>query len=648
MRPPLLRVLQFLRPRSDAEERMRSVVDHVVDGIITIDDKGIVTTFNPAAERIFGYKAEEVVGRNVKMLMPEPYQSQHDAYIGNYLGTGRAKIIGIGREVFGRRKDGSEFSMELAISEFHHGEDRYFTGIVRDITERKEAERERRQAEERMRSVVNHVIDGIITIDDHGLIESFNPAAERIFGYQRSEVLGRNVKMLMPEPYHSEHDAYISNYLTTAHAKIIGIGREVTGKRKDGSTFPMELAVSAFHIGQRLYFTGIVRDITERKRLQDELQRRVNDLAEADRQKDEFLAMLSHELRNPLAPIRNAFMLLQRESVAAEARPQVYGMIERQLGQLVRLVDDLLDVSRIIRGKIELRREETDLRQAVHHAIETAQPTVEANGQVVNVSLPANPVMVQGDPVRLAQAVSNLLTNAAKYSKTPTPIELLLRVEDGYAVLTVKDHGIGIPADMLTRVFDLFVQGEHSIARTQGGLGIGLTLVKRLVELHEGLVSASSEGAGKGATFTIRLPTVVAEAADQPSSQYTVEGSGPVLKVLVVDDNVDAAESIAMLLRLFGHQVRCVYDGRAALDAVRDYKPEVVVLDIGLPEIDGYEVARRIRKMDDLQDTRLVAVTGYGQEQDRQRSLEAGFDQHFTKPINSEALQAFFAKPGRD
>ena len=241
---------QTERELADAVERLRSVVNNVVDGIITIDQRGTVTTFNAAAERIFGYSASEVVGNNVKMLMPEPYHGEHDRYIADYLRTGLAKIIGIGREVTGRRKDGSTFPMDLAVSDFRLGNERFFTGIVRDITQRKQAEAELRQAEERMRSVVNHVVDGIITIDENRIVESFNPAAERIFGYEASEAVGHNVKMLMPEPYHDQHDGYVENYLRSGEAKIIGIGREVIGRRKDGSTFPMDLAVSAVPPGK--------------------------------------------------------------------------------------------------------------------------------------------------------------------------------------------------------------------------------------------------------------------------------------------------------------------------------------------------------------------------------------------------------------
>lgn len=631
---------------AETEERMRSVVNHVVDGIITIDDRGTVTTFNPAAERTFGYSGGEVIGQNVNMLMPEPYHGEHDGYIANYLRTGEAKIIGIGREVVGRRKDSSTFPMELAISVFQLKDRRYFTGIVRDITERKHAEEELRQAEERMRSVVNHVIDGIISIDEQGRIESFNPAAEKLFGYQRSEVIGQNVKTLMPEPYHGEHDGYISNYLRTGEAKIIGIGREVVGRRQDGSTFPMELAVSAFHIGPRRYFTGIVRDITERKRLEQELRRRVDDLAEADRQKNEFLAMLAHELRNPLAPMCNALHLMKMPGAEGLMVDEARDMMERQMHHLVRLVDDLLDVSRIIRGNIELRKEPVDLALAVSRAVETAHPVIDAHGHELSVSLPENPVFVEADLIRLAQIIANLLTNAAKYTNTAGRIWLTVEREDGQGVVRVRDTGIGIAPEFLPRLFEIFVQGDRSLARSQGGLGIGLTLVKRLVEMHGGTVAASSAGPGEGSEFVIRLPAL-------SEAQIRKTGGGTAVqprvtdalrrRVLVVDDNVDAAKSIAMILRLTGYDVHCVHDGPSALEAAHAYRPDVVVLDIGLPGMSGYEVARRLREQPEFKRTPLVAVTGYGQDEDRRRSKEVGFDHHLTKPVDPNALQAFVA-----
>jgi PAS domain S-box-containing protein len=633
-----------------AEERMRSVVNHVVDGIITIEDRGTITTFNPAAERIFGYAAAEVIGQNVKLLMPEPYHGEHDGYISNYLRTGQAKIIGIGREVMGRRKDGSTFPMELAISEFRLGNQRYFTGIVRDITERKLSEEELRRAEERMRSVVNHVIDGIITIDERGHIESFNPAAEKLFGYVRAEVVGSNVNMLMPEPYHAQHDSYVSNYLQTGHAKIIGLGREVVGKRKDGSTFPMELAVSEFRIGEHRYFTGIVRDITERKRLEQELRQRLEELAEADRQKNDFLAMLAHELRNPMAPMRNALHLMTMPGIDAEMAGQAQGMMERQLDQLVRLVDDLLDISRIIRGKIELHKDVFDIATAVMRAVETAQPIIEAQGHGLSIELPEQPVLVEADLIRLSQVIANLLTNAAKYTDHAGRISLTAKSEDGQAAVIIRDSGIGITREMLPRIFDLFVQGDRSLARSQGGLGIGLTLVKRLVEMHGGTVSASSAGIGKGSEFILRLPLATGGQAGMrrgiPYSARPHVTDALRRRVLVVDDNVDAAESIAMILRLTGYDVRCVYDGPSVLETARGYRPDVVVLDIGLPGMSGYEVAQQLRRQPGFERIPLVAVTGYGQEEDRRRCLEAGFDIHLTKPVDPQALQAFVASSG--
>jgi PAS domain S-box-containing protein len=481
-----------------------------------------------------------------------------------------------------------------------------------------------------MRSVVNHVVDGIITIDERGNIESYNPAAQKLFGYERGEVIGRNVKMLMPEPYHSEHDGYISNYVGSGHAKIIGIGREVIGKRKDGNVFPMELAVSEFHIRQRRYFTGIVRDITERKRLQDELQQRVHDLADADRQKNEFLAMLSHELRNPIAPMRNALYLIKAMGGATSAdMAELQQMMERQMQQLVRLVDDLLDVSRIIRGKIDLRKERIDLLQAVLRASETAKPVIDANGHVLDLSLPEGPLWMMGDMVRLAQIIANLITNAAKYTHRPSRIELEVRREGAEACIAVRDQGEGIAQELLPRIFDLFVQGDHALARSQGGLGIGLTLVKRLVEMHEGTVQVRSEGKGRGSEFFIRLPTFVEAAVTPRGERAAALASGP---------------SRRQLLKLFGHEVRCVYDGPSALAAAKDYRPEVVVLDIGLPEMDGYEVAKRMRASSQLQNTRIVAVTGYGQDEDRRRSRDAGFDQHLTKPVDPDVLQSLVAE----
>jgi CheY-like chemotaxis protein/two-component sensor histidine kinase len=315
--------------------------------------------------------------------------------------------------------------------------------------------------------------------------------------------------------------------------------------------------------------------------------------------------------------------------------------------QLVRLVDDLLDVSRIIRGRIELRRDRVDLGAVVNRAVETAQPAIDAHGHRLELALAPYPLEIEGDLVRLSQVVSNLLMNAAKYSGQASRITVAVREEGGAAVLSVRDYGVGIAPELLPRVFDLFVQGENSLARSQGGLGIGLTLVQRLVQMHGGAVAAHSAGPGAGSEFIVRLPLAPPAAAEGARvAEARVQGAAAPCRarLLVVDDNVDAAETIAKILRLSGYEAECVYDGPTALAAVETKRPDVVVLDIGLPGMDGYEVARQLRARPAFRRVPLIAVTGYGQENDRARSMQAGFDEHFTKPVDPDALEQFIAR----
>jgi signal transduction histidine kinase len=384
-----------------------------------------------------------------------------------------------------------------------------------------------------------------------------------------------------------------------------------------------------------------IRYAIERKRAE-------NALKEADRRKDEFLAMLAHELRNPLVPVRNGLHILSMPGASTAMIRQAKEMMEHQVEHLVRLVDDLLDVSRVVRGNIELRREKVDLSTVVHRALETAQPAIDIQGHELTVSLPARPVMLEADTIRLAQIISNLLVNAAKYTERAGRIWLTAERDDDHEAVSirVKDSGIGIDAGLLPHVFDMFMQADRSLDRSQGGLGIGLTLVKRLVEMHGGSVTATSPGLGQGSEFIVRLPALPAcEAPNRASvSQVTREQpAGSARRVLVVDDNGGAAESTAMLLRIWGHEVRTVHDGRSALQAVLDFHPEIVLLDIGLPGMNGYEVAKQLRAQKAFKSLVLAAMTGYGQDDDRRRSKEAGFDFHLTKPLEPEVLEAFIA-----
>jgi signal transduction histidine kinase/ActR/RegA family two-component response regulator len=390
--------------------------------------------------------------------------------------------------------------------------------------------------------------------------------------------------------------------------------------------FMVIVAVTALLLGAAL---------AERKRAETALK-------EAGRRKDEFLATLAHELRNPLAPIRTGIDLMRLGGVHDPKTREVLDMLDRQLQQITRLVDDLLDVSRVTRGKVRLQLQSIDLLAVVARAVEMSQPLLNVHSHQLEVTLPAGSLLLRADPARLAQVFSNLLNNAAKYSEEGGHITLAVTMEDDEAVVRVRDKGHGITNEMLQHIFDLFVQDDRSLTRSDGGLGIGLTLVRSLVEMHGGTVQVDSEGLGKGSEFVVRLPLAseaqVSETGQPREDQKSPETPRRICRILVVDDNRDAARTLELLLKTGGHQVAVAHTGPAALEAVVAQKPEVVLLDIGLPEIDGYEVARRIRVQRPHQGIVLIAVTGWGQPEDRQRALDAGFDHHLTKPVNYAVL----------
>ena len=364
------------------------------------------------------------------------------------------------------------------------------------------------------------------------------------------------------------------------------------------------------------------------------------DVEEANRQKNEFLSMLAHELRNPLAPIRNAVQVLELKADDAASVAWVRDVIDRQLTHLVRLVDDLLDVSRITQGKIRLQLEPIDLCAVIARAVESSRPLIDQSGHQLDVDTPEDPILVNGDGDRLTQVVTNLLNNAAKYTENAGRIRLSARAVDQGVTIRVRDTGIGIPAEMLTQVFELFAQANRSLDRSQGGLGIGLTLVRRLVEMHGGTVQAFSDGPGRGSEFVVHLPRIAQERPDKMTSKRpeSVRNAAP-LRIAVVDDNVDGVESMAQLLRLIKHEVAVAHDGPTAIDVIRAFQPDAVILDIGLPLMDGYEVARRLRADPLTSGCVLIALSGYGRDEDRQQADEAGFDHHLVKPVEFAALQ---------
>jgi signal transduction histidine kinase/CheY-like chemotaxis protein len=387
-----------------------------------------------------------------------------------------------------------------------------------------------------------------------------------------------------------------------------------------------------------------VEDLAQRIAIALENARLYRDALDADRRKDEFLAMLAHELRNPLAPICNALSILREQDVPPEAGRELRSIIERQVDHLVRLVGDLLDMSRIVRGRIELRIEPVELSKIVEHAVETVRPLLDERGHQLTVSLPAEPIWLDGDLIRLAQVFANLLNNAGKYTNPGGRIDVIAEPEPGGVVVLVRDNGIGIAPEVLPKIFDLFTQLERSIARSEGGLGIGLTLVRNLTEMHGGTVIASSRGQGLGSEFAVYLPTRERQSfqTSAPAAREPMHG----LRVAVVEDNFGSASILARLLtQLWQHDVRVAHDGLAALNLMREFHPHVALIDIGLPGISGYELASRLRQEREFDSTLLVAVTGYGQEEDRRRSQESGFNAHQVKPTSVDSLKEIFSNP---
>jgi signal transduction histidine kinase len=377
----------------------------------------------------------------------------------------------------------------------------------------------------------------------------------------------------------------------------------------------------------------------QRAVLESALRSKIDELAEIDRRKDEFLAMLGHELRNPLAPVTTALQIMRIHENEPSRVARSREIVERQIEHMSRLIDDLLDVSRITRGKIELREQPLLLSSVIERAIESARPLIDERGHRVVLDLPTEPVTFLADPARLAQVFANLLNNAAKYTDVGGRIWLRARVEGDQIVVGVKDDGPGLTKELRKHAFDLFMQGPQTRARARGGLGIGLTLVRRLVELHGGTVEALSEGPGKGTEFVVRLPVRLPVVADGAQPTAAIAALGPRRRILVVDDNVDAAEALGELLRDYGHEVVTAHDGARALDSARLHRPEIILLDISMPEMDGYEVAKRIRGELSLGDALLIALTGYGEDRHRRLAREAGFDQHVTKPVDALKLE---------
>jgi PAS domain S-box-containing protein len=476
---------------------------------------------------------------------------------------------------------------------------------------------------------------GAYTCDADGLITYFNVHALELWGRapKLNDPIDRfcgSFRLLAADGTAIPHDqCWMARALKTRRE----YDSEIVIERPDGERRTVLAHVNPIRdgSGKVLGAVNVLVDITDRKHAEDIVKT-------ADRSKNEFLAILAHELRNPLAPIRNAVQILNREGALAPESQWAVSAIERQVRQMARFIDDLVDVARITSNRLELRKERVDLAAVLRLAVETSSMLLKAGRQEFTVALPEESVYLDADPVRLAQAVSNLLNNAAKYTEHGGRIWLIAERRGGEAVITVRDTGVGISPAMLSHIFEMFTRGEQSQVRTLGGLGIGLTLVKRLVEMHGGTVAAESAGQDMGSTFVIRLPAAESSLGQPPTAEGSLPSGASSLRVLIVDDNRDAADSLAMLLRITGNEIRTTYDGLEALQVASDFRPEVVLLDIGLPKIDGHEVAQRLRREPWGQRICLIAVTGWSDESDRARSRAAGFDHHLVKPLDTGHL----------
>jgi len=620
-------LIELTRLRAESEQRLRLALNSIQDQFFLLDEHWRFTLVNPPVTESTGLPERELLGRSLFDVVP-----------GLRATPFAAELTAATAEQMPRRFEFDRAPPRRCLEAAIYPSARGVAVLITDITERKASQDALRLRTAQFATLLQEAPLGMYLVDADMRIREINPIARPLFG-GIADLLGREVEEVMrlmwPAALAEETVRMFRHTLQTGESHVVPERIERRLDRDQDEYY--EWLIHRIPLTDGLF--GVVcyfREITAHVRARQQLQA-------ADRQKDEFLAMLAHELRNPLAPIYTASEILSRQ---LHDQPQVQAAIatiKRQASQLTRLVDDLLDVSRITKGRIDLKRESLDLSEVIAQALETVEPLLQEKQHQVLIDAGQQPLCVSGDSVRLAQCVINLLTNAAKYTDVGGQIRIETRVEGGNAVIDVTDSGVGMSAELLPRVFDLFVQSDRTLDRSEGGLGIGLSVVKRLVEMHGGRVAARSAGAGHGSTFEIRLPMVASIAARAAQAE---PARGTPKRVFIVDDNADAADTLALLLELEGHQVHAVHTAGDAIERIDSFGPDVALVDIGLPDIDGYELVQRLRTHPRLAAVKFVAVTGYGQLKDRRRVRDAGFDDHLVKPVSMQALErALFGTP---
>lgn len=677
----LIALRKYLNTRDEADatiseqaENLRTTLYSIGDAVITTDSNGAITNLNPVAESLTGWAKLEAIGQPLERIFRIVNESTRQIVPSPATRALReGTIVGLANHTILIAQDGFERPIDDSAAPIRtrSGAIAGCVLVFRDVSERRSQEkqlhdeRERlRISEQRFRQIADTMPQIVWATRPDGYHEYYNRRWYEYTGLTAEESIGSSWNNpVHPADRQLAIDRWNHSLQTGEPYEIEYRFRSQAGDYRWflGRALPVR-----DEAGQIVRWFGTCTDINEAKRMAAERSQLAADLAEADRRKDEFLATLAHELRNPLAPIRNGLQILRltgkQSGQVSEAAERVQAMMERQLTQMVRLIDELMDISRISRGKVELRCEQVEMSAVIGQAVETSRPAIEQAEQILTVTLPPDPIYLQADTVRLVQVFSNLLNNACKYSEPGSEIFLTMaldavsesevlesEVPESEAreevVVSVRDTGIGISADMLPEIFELFTQVKGAFERAsgqaaapaQGGLGIGLTLVKQLVEMHGGSVRANSKGLGQGSEFVVRLPTIIEQrqtAEDNGSKPQTMNAR----RILIVDDNEDSAMTLSMLFEMTGDETQTAHDGLKALAAAETFQPDVALLDIGLPEISGYEVARKIREQPWGETMVLVALTGWGQAEDRQKSKEAGFDEHMVKPVDHEAL----------
>jgi two-component system, chemotaxis family, CheB/CheR fusion protein len=626
------------RALADRDRELSDFLGNALEGLLKIGPGGTIFWVNGAALELLGCDDAQCIGRPIEEFHLDPRDAAESL---------RRLLAGetlINHATALRRSDGSVRHVRIAAnSQWDAGRLIHSRWFVRDVTHERLAE----SARAHLAAIVQSSDDAIVSKTLEGLIRSWNRAAERLFGYTAEEAVGQPITLIIPPERVQEEQEMLQKLRCGQRIDHF----ETVRVAKSGRRIDVALTISPIcnANGEIVGVSKIARDISERKAAEQAQQRTIGELRraeealrEADRRKDEFLAVLAHELRNPLAPIRYAVAMARKEGRPEAERLQAQAIIERQVEHMGRLLDDLLDVSRITRGTLVLRRSTVELASVVAAAQESARPLIEARGHTLVVQLPVETLRLVADPVRLAQVLANLLINAAKYTDPGGRIELEARRKGGELIMAVRDNGIGISADMMPRVFTLFAQASPALERSEGGLGIGLALVRGLLELHGGSVSVHSGGVGQGSEFLLRLP--IGDPGDAEGVYETgapaYAGAKKPLRVLVADDNRDSAATCAALLEASGHEVSVAHTGREAFDLASRLEPDALLLDIGMPELNGYQLAQRIRGTSWGRRAMLIAITGWGQEQDKRRARAAGFDRHLTKPIDPNGLEA--------